>query len=201
MQTLHNIGVNQKAARVWYKLNEKTEISVKTTSGMTETREVGDCIGQGTAGAALVTQANLDQGLMEYFGDVDNDAFISYGDVRLQPMAYQDDIMNSSKDVMGAQVGNMKLATMFQDKGLEAHKDKTCFIVVGYKSYKRMVEQDLVGNQFDHFDVKQRTADRYLGQVLHGGGLEKCAEATVLERAGPFRGAAMDIQSIVEDFP
>ena len=147
---------------------------------------MGDCIGQGTAGAALVSQANLDQGLMEYFGDVDNDAFISYGDVRLQPMAYQDDIMNSSKDVMGAQVGNMKLATMFQDKGLEAHKDKTCFIVVGSQSYKRKVEQDLVGNPllFDHFNVKQRTSDRYLGHVLHEGGLEKSAEATVRERAG-----------------
>ena len=33
---------------------------------MTDTRVVGDCIGQGTAGAALVSQVNLDKGLTEY---------------------------------------------------------------------------------------------------------------------------------------
>jgi hypothetical protein len=69
MQTLSDIGVNKKAARVWFKLNEGTEVSVKTAAGMSETALVGDCIGQGTAGAALVSQINLDQGLQQYFGD------------------------------------------------------------------------------------------------------------------------------------
>ena len=49
METLHKIGVNKKAARVWFKMNEGTEISVKTASGMSGTAYVGDCIGQGTA--------------------------------------------------------------------------------------------------------------------------------------------------------
>ena len=68
MQNLNDIGVNKKAARVWFKLNEGTEISVKTAAGISETAHVGDCIGQGTAGAALVSQVNLDQGLHQYFG-------------------------------------------------------------------------------------------------------------------------------------
>ena len=63
MQTLHEIGVSKKAARVWYKLNEGTEIAVKTAGGLSETAVVGDCIGQGTAGGALVSLANLDHGL------------------------------------------------------------------------------------------------------------------------------------------
>ena len=63
MQTLSDIGVNKKAARVWFNLNENTEISVKTAGGVSETVKVEDCIGQGTAGAALVSQGNLDQGL------------------------------------------------------------------------------------------------------------------------------------------
>ena len=37
MQTLHKIGVNKKAARVWFKLNSDTKIAVKTASGLTET--------------------------------------------------------------------------------------------------------------------------------------------------------------------
>ena len=36
---------------------------------MSETAFVGDCIGQGTAGGALVSQANSDRGLMLYFQD------------------------------------------------------------------------------------------------------------------------------------
>ena len=64
MQTLHKVGVNQNAARLSFKLNEATEIAVKTATGVTETSFVGDCIGQGTAGAALVSQVNRDQGLI-----------------------------------------------------------------------------------------------------------------------------------------
>ena len=59
MQTLIEIGVNQKAARVWFKLNEGTEIAVETDGGISDTAYVGDCIGQGTAWGALVSQANL----------------------------------------------------------------------------------------------------------------------------------------------
>ena len=127
MQTLHKIGVNKKAARVWYKLNEGTEITVKTASGLSETAFVGDCIGQGTAGGALVSQANLDIGLMEYFEDSKDD--IMYGNVKLQPLACQDDILKGSTNVLDAQVGNIKLSAMLKEKGLEAHPDETCFIV------------------------------------------------------------------------
>ena len=42
MQTLHDIGVNKKAARVWFMLNEGTEVVVQTTGGMSDTVYVGD---------------------------------------------------------------------------------------------------------------------------------------------------------------
>ena len=34
MQTLSDVGVNKKAARVWFKLNEGTEVCVKTAGGV-----------------------------------------------------------------------------------------------------------------------------------------------------------------------
>ena len=58
---------------------------------MSDIAYVGDCIGQGTAGAALVSQVNLDQGLQQYFGDGGKD--LMYGKVIIRPLAYQDDIM------------------------------------------------------------------------------------------------------------
>ena len=42
MQTLHEIGAEKKTARVWYKLNENTEVAVKTAGGVSETAFVGD---------------------------------------------------------------------------------------------------------------------------------------------------------------
>ena len=133
MQTL-----NKKAARVWFKLNQGTEIRVKTAGGVSDTAWVGDCIGQGTSGAALVSQVNLDQGLQQYFGDGGED--LKYGKVDLQPLAYQDDIMKGSKDVLSAQTGNIKLAAMLKEKGLDAHPDKTCYIVSGSKMFKEKAE-------------------------------------------------------------
>ena len=57
MQILIDIEVNKKAARIWFKLNENTKISVKTGGGVSDTAQVGDCIGQGTPGAALVPRS------------------------------------------------------------------------------------------------------------------------------------------------
>ena len=85
--------------------------------------------------------------------------------------------MKGSKDVLGAQVGNIKLAAMLQEKGLEAHPEKTCFIICGSKKYKQDVERDLKGRKimFGKFPVKQKDSDKYLGQILHTGGLEESA--------------------------
>ena len=200
MQTLHEIGVSKKAARVWFKLNEGTEIAVKTAGGISDTAVVGDCIGQGTTGGALVSQANLDRGLMMYFGDSKDEMY--FGDVRIQPLAYQDDVLKGCKDVMDARVGNIRLAAMLKDKGLEAHKDKTSFIVCGSNRFKQKAKDDLQNDplMFGNFEVKEKLSDKYLGQVLHGGGLEDSALATVKERAGKIKGATMEIKSIIEEF-
>ena len=63
----------------------------------------------------------------------------------------------------------------------------------------RMQAKDLKRNPllFGNFPVKQREHDRYLGQVLHSGGLDRCAEATVQEMKGRIKGAAMEVKSII----
>jgi hypothetical protein len=47
---------------------------------------------------------------------------------------------------------------------------------------------------------KERESDKYLGQILHGGGLEESALATAKERAGRIKGATLEIRSIIEEF-
>ena len=110
--------------------------------------------------------------------------------------------MRSTKDVLSTQVGNIKMAAMLEEKGLKAHPDKTCFIVCGNKSYKEKVQTDLQRNpiMFGNFPVVEKEGDRYLGQVLHGGGLATSAEATVLERTGRIKGATREIKTIIEEY-
>ena len=111
-------------------------------------------------------------------------------------MAYQDDILKGCRDVNAAQVGNIRLATMLEDKGLEAHPDKTSYIVCGSKRFKEKAKDDIQNNplMFGNFEVKEREGDKYLGQMLHGNGLEESALATVKERAGRIKGATMEIK-------
>ena len=71
-----------------------------------------------------MSQANLDHGLEQYFGDSQEEMY--YGSVRIQPLAYQDDVLKGSKDVPAAQIGSIRIArtrvlrhTQIRSGGLE----------------------------------------------------------------------------------
>ena len=147
-----------------------------------------------------MSQINLDNGLQSYFVGSSDELY--YGGVRVQPVAYQDDVGRTSKSVSDAQAGNIKLACMLQDKGLQAHPEKTRVIVIGSKQFKEKVQKELRIRplMFGEFEVKQRDADKYLGQIIHEDGLGRSAEATVEDRIGRIKGATLEIKSIIEDF-
>ena len=50
------------------------------------------------------------------------------------------------------------------------------------------------------FVVKQKQCDRYLGQMLHSGGVKASVEATIAGREGRIKGAIFEVQSIIEQF-
>jgi len=198
MDTFDTMGVDKKAARLWFKLNERTEIRVKTAVGMTERAEVGALVGQGSAGAAVASQAMVDEGLRQYFsGSADE---IYYGRVRFETAAYQDDIAKPSGCVTSAQAGMTRLAAMLGARGLEAHKEKTGYLVYGKKEYKEKVQKELelMPLKFGNFEVVRKQKDKYLGQVLHEGGLTVSVEATIQERMGKIKGAIYSTASILE---
>ena len=66
-----------------------------------------------------------------------------HGEVRCEYFAYQDDVGKPSDGVLEAQAGNIKMSHLFQEKGLQAHPDKTGFIVFGGPKYKKEIEKDL----------------------------------------------------------
>ena len=73
--TLHRTpGVDPKALRLWWKLNCQTVIRVMTGAGVTEPGQAGAIVGQGSAGAAIASQKNLDHHVDSHFaGSIDED--------------------------------------------------------------------------------------------------------------------------------
>ena len=184
MDTMDMMGVDKKAARLWYRLNENTEIRVKTAVGTTDSVVVGALVGQGSSGAAVASQAMVDMGLKEHLSGSSDEIY--YGSVRFEAAAFQDDIAKPNGDLLSCQVGMTRLATMLADRGLEAHQDKTGYILFGTKAFKEEVEREVEGRPlvFGEFEVKRKESDKYLGQVLHQGGLTSSVRATIQERAG-----------------
>ena len=103
MNSLYTAGVPMKAYRTWFKLNSRTVISVRTPAGMTEPEEVGELCAQGSGGAALASQLDIDMGLKSHFEGSTDEA--EYGRVRVRPQAFQDDILRVAKNTSSARAG------------------------------------------------------------------------------------------------
>ena len=170
LNTLDKINVNKKAKRLWYLLNKDTIIQIKTAHGMTDEEEVGDCLGQGTAGAGLISAANLDQGLQKFFNQSEhenedkNNEVMKMGKVRLQPIAYQDDVGSMCEDVEMLRKQAERLSKMTKEKVLQAHPDKSGIIILGSEKYKKSVEVELEKNPvyLTNFKLDIKTNDKYV---------------------------------------
>ena len=179
MNTLHEIGIDGKAYRTFYKLNKNTNIRVRTGVGYSERSDEGPMIGQGTGGGALVSQANLDRGITEMFASSGDE--VGYGAVKIQPLMFQDDIMRAVGSVEAARAGCIKVNSVMNSKQLELNKDKTSFIIYGRKDDVARVRKEVENSPImcGSFATKERIMDKWSGDMLHQDGLAASVKATV----------------------
>ena len=59
--------IDEKDYRMWYKLNEDTVITVKTSVGESKTKVVKNSVGQGSFGAALASSLNIGSAIQDTF--------------------------------------------------------------------------------------------------------------------------------------
>ena len=90
LNTLTDLKADPKCVRVWGKLNKNTKIRVRCGGGYSPWMDVGDTLGQGSGGAALASQANLDKGITSMFHGSSDLTF--YGTVPISPLLFQDNI-------------------------------------------------------------------------------------------------------------
>ena len=50
-------------------MNKNTRISIQTPVGLTEERDTGEGVGQGTLEGAIISAVNLDNGVQDFFHD------------------------------------------------------------------------------------------------------------------------------------
>ena len=207
LETLDKIKVNKKAKRLWYLLNKDTQIQVKTAHGMTEEEHVGDCLGQGTAGAGLISAANLDQGLQKYFNETEpenestGEDVTKFGNMRLQPIAYQDDVGSVCANIEMARSQAKKLTKLTFEKVLEAHPDKSGLVILANDKFRQKTKEELSKNPIYLTNFKLNVMDntKYLGQNIESN-LAISTLETVKSRAGKIKGAAMEVKAIIEAF-
>ena len=197
--TLYQAKVNTKFFRVWYKLNEKTEIEVRTGSGVTARGLAGSVTGQGGGGAALASALNLDRGINTYFsGSIDED---SYRAVRLQPLTYIDDVNRNSPNLNSVRAGNLKFASLAAEKQLKYHQKKSGYLVYGPDNYKAQVKLEALEEpvMLGKNPLQEKNQEKYLGDILDSQGLAESVEATVKDRNAKVKGSLYELRALVED--
>ena len=90
---------------------------------------------------ANISAANIDYTVNKFFKTSRDE--LSYGENKLQPLLFQDDIARLATSVWGAQVGNNKMETVMETKLLDFNLDKSCVIVMGSTAKKIEIEKQL----------------------------------------------------------
>ena len=83
------------------------------------------------AGAGLVSAAKLDLGLQKHFNK--SNKVMHFGNVRLQPICYQDDVGTMCASVDMAKSHAESLTQILKEKTLQAHPDKPGVLILGAK--------------------------------------------------------------------
>ena len=199
MNALYSAGVQGKVYRLWYKLNQQTCIAVQTGVGVTETKNTGETLGQGTVGGALASALNIDEEINAHFET--SQAEISYGSTRLQPLSFQDDVLRVCSGRDEAQMGYNMFEAVFKSKLLKIHPIKSCFLVFGKNRTKDAINQSIAQRPlvYDNFKVQSKSEEKWLGDYLSDKGLEKSVEATINHRYGKIFSAIFELKAVIED--
>ena len=140
LNEVYKSDVKGKIYRLLYEMNKNLKIKVKTPVGTTESVETGPGVTQGSVEAATLSSVNMGKGVEEKFEDSVEELF--YVDLKLNPCLFLDDIFRMAGTIKSAQEGNNRLQEMMEEKGLEFHGDKSCFLLMGNKKGRKKLKTE-----------------------------------------------------------
>ena len=117
--------INNKDYRLWYKLNEDTRISVRTSVGESESKLIKNSLGQGSFGAALASSLNIGCAIKDTFGEASS---THIGTLPLNAVVMQDDIAKLNDNLEQARDGCDKILNTLMRKQLSVNHDKCKYL-------------------------------------------------------------------------
>ena len=122
LDSCYDAGVRGKLYRLLYMMNSDTKIKIKTSVGMTDEEETGENISQGTVEGAILSASSIDSGVNKGFSKSSKE--ISYGEEKLLPFMYQDDVTRASDSICSLVAGNAIMDHIMNEKLLDLNIDK-----------------------------------------------------------------------------
>ena len=168
---------------------------------MTEYKEAGAIVGQGTIGGALVSQGVNDEGINTNFAPGGQDKLI-YGLVRIAPLIFMDDVIHGAETIDEARLANVRMDRTVKQLNLMLNRDKTVCCVIGSHKQREKVRQELTVNPLmcGNFETVLKDKFKWLGQILSTRGLADSVAETITSREGKIRGACLEISNIINDW-
>ena len=199
VEELHSIGVDPKAERLFYKLNEATRVKVRTGCGDSEWGEVGDILGQGSGGAAKVSALNLSRKLDHLFDG--STEMAKYGAVKQHPYSFQDDVLVPVESVEDLRAVNIKMTMVMDLMQTELNKTKSGYVLMGTEEQREGVRKRLKEDPLmcGNFEMKELKEEKWLGDYL-GESLKDCVRLTIKKREAKIRRASFEILNLVKDY-
>ena len=199
MNEVYRNNVRGKLYRLIYKMNENTRIRVQTPVGLSEELSTGETVGQGTIEGAIVSAVSLDNGVTDFFANSEEE--VTFGEVSLGPILFQDDVARLSLTAAGAQAANSKMECVAATKLLDFNVDKSCYIVIGKKKRRQEIIKQIEANPIELCGSRMKESEsvKYLGDYLSCKGLQDSAFLTISRRKRLVSRSSFEIRSVVED--
>ena len=143
---------------------------------------------------------NLGQGVHDFFEGSSSE--ISYANLRLEPLCFQDDVARVCKSLQAAQAGCDKMAAVTNLKQLDINVEKSSFILLGNKSRISEIRDEikLTSLTFRGETIKEKNYEQYLGDYIHSDGLSASVTQTINARHWRLLSAVLEIKTIIEDY-
>ena len=189
--------ISNKSYRMWYKLNEGTRISVKTSVGETDKATIFDSIGQGSVGAALVSALNIGVAIKETFTD---QYTANIGQLSLNTLIFQDDISKMNDNIEQARDGCHKIDRTLKSKLLSANYDKSKFLIIGKEKFRKNTLKTLEKDplQMGGVKIEHSEQEQYLGDWIHEKGCKESITVTIKARIRKLISRTEEILQLVE---
>ena len=173
--------IDNKCYRTWYRLNENTRISVKTSVGESKSAVCPDTVGQGLDGSALVSSCSIGTAIQETF---ENDFSTWIGKLGLCCLIFQDDIGKLNDNLDQVREGCEKIDETLKGKRLSLNYDKSKYIIIGDAKARKRIEEMIKKDPITmgNATIEQALMEKYLGDLIHQLGCARSIQETIRDR-------------------